>query len=87
MCMQELFPGTFKPTATHNFIRLLADKDLLTRCYTQNIDSLEREAGTPPGLIVAAHGKHPKRLVCRYTQACLYSHVGIKVKLYHVLTY
>ena len=38
---KELFPGQFKPTPGHNFIRLLHDKGLLLRCFTQNIDSLE----------------------------------------------
>ena len=42
---KELFPGQYKPTPTHNFIRLLHDRGLLLRCYTQNIDSLEAEAG------------------------------------------
>ena len=37
-------------------MRLLARKGLLLRCFTQNIDSLERQAGTDPSLIVAAHG-------------------------------
>ena len=53
---QELFPGAYKPTPTHSFMRLLARKGLLLRCFTQNIDSLERQAGTDPDLIVAAHG-------------------------------
>ena len=57
--VQELFPGTFKPTLTHLFIRALEQKNLLTRCYTQNIDCLEREAGTSAERIVAAHGEHP----------------------------
>jgi NAD-dependent deacetylase sirtuin 2 len=53
---KELFPGQFKPTPGHNFIRLLHDKGLLLRCFTQNIDSLEAEAGIPKAKIVAAHG-------------------------------
>ena len=53
---KELFPGSFKPTPTHHFIKLLHQKKLLTRCYTQNIDSLESQAGLPPDLIIAAHG-------------------------------
>ena len=32
---QELFPGTYLPTPTHYFMRLLHDKGLLLRCYTQ----------------------------------------------------
>ena len=42
---KELFPGQYRPTPTHNFIRLLHDHGLLLRCFTQNIDSLEAEAG------------------------------------------
>eukprot|EP00873_Tetraselmis_striata_P007124 jgi/Tetstr1/427388/TSEL_017552.t1 len=53
---KELFPGQFRPTPTHHFIRLLHDKGLLLRCYTQNIDSLESQAGLPTSSLVAAHG-------------------------------
>ena len=44
---QELWPGRYAPTPTHRFIRLLEQKQLLVRCYTQNIDSLESAAGLP----------------------------------------
>lgn len=37
-------------------MRQLADRGLLKRCYTQNIDSLEVAAGLPRDLVVAAHG-------------------------------
>ncbi|KAJ3108468.1 NAD-dependent protein deacetylase sirtuin-2 [Phlyctochytrium planicorne] len=53
---KELYPGLFKPTKCHYFIRLLAEKDMLLRCYTQNIDTLERVAGIDGTLIVEAHG-------------------------------
>ena len=43
---KELFPGQYKPTPTHLFIRLLNDKGLLVRCFTQNIDSLEVMGGS-----------------------------------------
>lgn len=33
--LQELFPGNYLPTPTHYFMRLLHDKGLLLRCYTQ----------------------------------------------------
>lgn len=52
----ELWPGSFNPTPCHHFIRLLYDKGLLQRCYTQNIDSLELLAGLPAELLVQAHG-------------------------------
>lgn len=54
---KELYPkGNFKPTPAHYFIRLLHDKGLLLRCFTQNIDSLETHAGLPADKLVAAHG-------------------------------
>uniref|UniRef100_A0A8C4RLN4 NAD-dependent protein deacetylase n=1 Tax=Erpetoichthys calabaricus TaxID=27687 RepID=A0A8C4RLN4_ERPCA len=47
---RELYPGQFKPTICHYFIRLLKDKGLLKRCYTQNIDTLE-----PHGTFYTSH--------------------------------
>ncbi|EJD41246.1 NAD-dependent deacetylase sirtuin-2 [Auricularia subglabra TFB-10046 SS5] len=52
----ELAPGRFRPTITHSFIKLLADKGLLSVCFTQNIDTLERRAGVPHNRIIEAHG-------------------------------
>ncbi|KAM4752046.1 NAD-dependent protein deacetylase sirtuin-2 isoform 2-T2 [Cyanocitta cristata] len=61
--------GFFKPTVCHYFMRLLQDKGLLLRCYTQNIDTLERVAGLDPELLVEAHGtfftSHCLRPSCR----------------------
>ncbi|KAG6011483.1 hypothetical protein E4U43_008274 [Claviceps pusilla] len=53
---QELHPGRFHPTVTHVFISLLAQKGLLLKLFTQNIDCLERKAGVPVDKIVEAHG-------------------------------
>ncbi|XP_077520816.1 sirtuin 2 isoform X1 [Amblyomma americanum] len=53
---RQLFPQDLKPTLSHYFLRLLHEKGLLLRLYTQNIDCLERLAGIPPELIVEAHG-------------------------------
>ncbi|XP_059058310.1 NAD-dependent protein deacetylase sirtuin-2-like [Achroia grisella] len=61
---KELFPGSFKPTLSHYFIKLLLEKGLLLRHYTQNIDTLERGAGIPEDKIVEAHGTF-------YTSHCL----------------
>ena len=32
---KELWPGRYRPTPAHAFIRLLADKGKLRRCFTQ----------------------------------------------------
>uniref|UniRef100_A0A1B6JNI0 NAD-dependent protein deacetylase n=1 Tax=Homalodisca liturata TaxID=320908 RepID=A0A1B6JNI0_9HEMI len=53
---KELYPGTFKPTICHYFVKLLHQKGVLLRHYTQNIDTLERVAGLPGDKIIEAHG-------------------------------
>lgn len=61
---KELYPGTFKPSPSHYFVRMLHEKGLLLRHYTQNIDTLERIAGIPEHKLVEAHGTF-------YTNHCL----------------
>jgi NAD-dependent histone deacetylase SIR2 len=63
----ELHPASFRPTVAHSFIRLLSDKGLLLKLFTQNIDGLERKAGIPWSQIVNAHGSFAKQscLECR----------------------
>eukprot|EP00088_Acartia_fossae_P020658 TRINITY_DN2219_c0_g1_i1.p1 TRINITY_DN2219_c0_g1~~TRINITY_DN2219_c0_g1_i1.p1 ORF type:complete len:374 (-),score=70.36 TRINITY_DN2219_c0_g1_i1:297-1418(-) len=53
---KELYPKSFNPTPCHYFIRMLHEKGLLLRHYTQNIDMLERVAGIPSSKLVEAHG-------------------------------
>ncbi|RIA98697.1 DHS-like NAD/FAD-binding domain-containing protein [Glomus cerebriforme] len=57
---RELYPGKFLPTLTHYFLTLLHRKKVLHRCFTQNIDTLERLAGLPDDMIVEAHGSFAK---------------------------
>ena len=57
----ELYPGKYHPTLAHSFIRLISDKGLLLKCFTQNIDCLEREAGVPDESIVEAHGSFARQ--------------------------
>ncbi|XP_017953487.1 NAD-dependent protein deacetylase Sirt2 [Drosophila navojoa] len=53
---KELYPGSFVPTPAHYFIRLLHEKGVLQRHYTQNIDMLERLAGVPEEKLIEAIG-------------------------------
>ncbi|KAF4076691.1 hypothetical protein AMELA_G00217990 [Ameiurus melas] len=66
---RELYPGQFKPTVCHYFIRMLKDKGLLKRCYSQNIDTLERVAGLEGEDLIEAHGtfhtSHCVSFLCR----------------------
>jgi len=51
---KEIYPGQFKPSPSHRFIKMLEKKKKLLRNYTQNIDTLEREAGIEN--VVECHG-------------------------------
>lgn len=53
---QELYPGKFKPSKFHFLMKLFEQKGHLQRVYTQNIDTLERQAGIDPKYIIEAHG-------------------------------
>ncbi|MCJ1413688.1 Sir2 histone deacetylase Hst2 [Xylographa parallela] len=61
MLANELYPGKYRPTIAHCFIRLLSDKGMLLKLFTQNIDCLEREAGVPDDKIVEAHGSFARQ--------------------------
>ena len=50
---KELYPGNFRPTPAHYFIKLLHDKGLLLRCFTQNIDRCEQTNLPPADLRVS----------------------------------
>eukprot|EP00906_Rhabdomonas_costata_P008775 RCo012459 len=53
---KEMWPGNYEPTDVHLFIKLLSQKGLLLRNYTQNIDCLERAADVNANLLVECHG-------------------------------
>lgn len=55
---KDLWPGAsgYRPTLSHSFMRLLQDKNILLRNYTQNIDGLEVLAGVSPEKMVECHG-------------------------------
>lgn len=58
---RELYPGRWRPTIAHAFVRLLHEKGMLLKHFTQNIDCLDREAGVPAGKIVEAHGSFARQ--------------------------
>lgn len=72
MLARELWPGIFKPTPCHYFIKMLNEKGLLKRHYTQNIDTLESVAGLEEEKLVEAHGSfrlgHCLECNAEYTQ-------------------
>jgi NAD-dependent histone deacetylase SIR2 len=52
----QLWPGLFAPTPVHHLVKLLVDEGRVLRVCTQNIDTLERQAGVSDEMIVEAHG-------------------------------
>ncbi|CAH8603938.1 unnamed protein product [Dicrocoelium dendriticum] len=53
---RRLYRPNAKPTIAHYFIRLLHEKNLLRRHYTQNVDNLDRLTGLPDEKLIEAHG-------------------------------
>ncbi|XP_072047568.1 NAD-dependent protein deacetylase sirtuin-3-like [Amphiura filiformis] len=74
---KELYPGgQYKPNYVHYFCRMLHEKGILLRMYTQNIDGLERLAGIPANKLVEAHGTFLKASCTR----CGHPHNGEVIK-------
>lgn len=63
---REIYPGQFKPSASHLFIKKMEDRGVLLRNYTQNIDTLERIAGITR--LVECHGsfQYARCTKCKY---------------------
>ncbi|KAJ8669768.1 hypothetical protein QAD02_001027 [Eretmocerus hayati] len=51
---REIYPGQFKPSPCHEFIKILEKQKKLLRNYSQNIDTLERVAGIKN--LIECHG-------------------------------
>lgn len=64
----EMLPGNHDPTPAHFFLRLLADKGLLRRIYTQNIVSDCCISRLTPSATIAAVADTP------YWKACDWLH-------------
>jgi NAD-dependent SIR2 family protein deacetylase len=62
------FSNQWKPTITHYFFRLLAEKGMLRRLYSQNIDGLDLQAGVPSEMVVNVHGSL-REICCEFCQA------------------
>jgi len=54
--VREIYPERLEPTLTHRFYKLLDNKGVLRRVYTQNIDALEFLPGLASDKVVEAHG-------------------------------
>lgn len=77
----ELWPGSFTPTPSHRFMKVLQDMKVLLRVFTQNIDGLERIAGVKPEMLVEAHGtfSSARCVSCKYEHSHEYIKEHIEV--------
>ncbi|KAK6183461.1 hypothetical protein SNE40_010939 [Patella caerulea] len=77
--LKKLFPENLKPTLCHYFIRLLHEKGLLLRHYTQNIDALDQLAGLPREQLAEFYGS----ITTSYCMECnqVYSQDWLKEKI------
>eukprot|EP01062_Namystynia_karyoxenos_P001172 TRINITY_DN1039_c0_g4_i1.p1 TRINITY_DN1039_c0_g4~~TRINITY_DN1039_c0_g4_i1.p1 ORF type:complete len:791 (+),score=248.94 TRINITY_DN1039_c0_g4_i1:95-2467(+) len=53
---KTFFAPDLRPNVAHRLLAVMAERGLLLRVYTQNIDELEERAGVAPELVVYCHG-------------------------------
>lgn len=74
-----ILPPEGKVSITHDFIRLLQQKNKLLKNYTQNIDNLEERAGILPENLVHCHGSFgtAKCITCKskYAGPKIFPHI------------
>ncbi|UZJ56450.1 hypothetical protein CBS101457_005770 [Exobasidium rhododendri] len=73
---KSIFPSNFIPSPSHRFIKLLEDRNILLRNYTQNIDTLEQAAGIER--VLYCHGSF-SQAQCT-TVGCGYKVAGSVIK-------
>jgi NAD-dependent deacetylase sirtuin 2 len=69
---KNILPGSFNPVAAHFLPTLFSRHNILQRLYTQNIDSLDRAAGTPEDKIIECHGNYLYNTCRRCGKECTY---------------
>lgn len=72
----SLMMHSAKPVTAHRFIKKVQDEGMLLKCFTQNIDGLELDAGLDPSYLVQAHG-HMRS--CR----CCICHTSCSMDVFH----
>ncbi|KAL0487545.1 NAD-dependent protein deacetylase sirtuin [Acrasis kona] len=78
---KDFISKDYKPTASHYFIKLLEDKNILLRNYTQNIDALEVKAKISADKLVQCHGSYDTATCLR----CRESYKDINVVKEHLM--
>lgn len=57
------------PSLGHNALKDMVDAGVIDTIVTQNVDGLDRRAGTPPSKILEVHG-HDRSLSCTRVEEC-----------------
>lgn len=65
---REIYPGQFKPSPCHQFIKMLEEQGKLLRNYSQNIDTLEKVCGIEN--VIECHGKLILNIYLFYMVSC-----------------
>lgn len=67
---KALYPGQYQPTIGHKFIKCIEHHNKLLRNYTQNIDTLEKQAGI--SRVIECHGSFAKATCtnCKFSVDC-----------------
>ncbi|TXT04894.1 hypothetical protein VHUM_03977 [Vanrija humicola] len=73
---KQIYPSNFVPSPCHRWIKLLEDRGVLLRNYTQNIDTLESLAGV--NNVLQCHGSFKTASCLR----CKTRHDGSKIEPY-----
>lgn len=63
---REIYPGQFKPSLSHMFIKKLEDHGKLLRNYTQNIDTLEMTANIKNAILCHGSFATASCTVCKF---------------------
>lgn len=75
---REIYPGQFKPSPCHRFIKMLDKQKKLLRNYSQNIDTLEQVAGIEN--VIECHGKFNNTAI-----RLLHTYINIRIFYKNIL--
>jgi len=77
---KDLYPqGKYLPNEAHFLMKIFADKGILKKVYTQNIDGLEKISGIPEDKLVECHGTFSTATCLRCNKKCSGSEIKDKI--------
>jgi len=77
---KDLYPcGKYLPNEAHFLMKIFADKGILRKVYTQNIDGLEKISGIPHRKLVECHGTFSTATCLKCGKKCSGSEIKEKI--------